>query len=84
MPNLCWSTSDKNPNVAAYENIDFTVTWNKDVTGVMNYSAKSFKNHNAVENILCDISRTADTNMVSGTTYTEAGRALKTVAGFSR
>jgi hypothetical protein len=37
MPSKCWQTSESNPNVADYVTVDYTVTWNADMTDILNY-----------------------------------------------
>ena len=51
--------------------MDFEVVWNPDVYGKMNYHGSDFSSTTATENILCDISRTASTNMNAWSDYKE-------------
>jgi len=86
MPQMCWQTSTGNPNVASYQIVDFSVTWNKDMTGVVNYPASSWSTQDDTTNILCDISRTNEANLPADINYSENGSSIgmQTVAGFGR
>lgn len=42
MPNKCWESSSANPNVGDYVTVDFSTTWNPDMTGIENYTAEDF------------------------------------------
>jgi hypothetical protein len=86
MPNVCWETNTRNPNVANYVTVDFKVDWNPDMTNIVNYPASSFASSSDVDNVLCDISRTDDSNMPSTTTYKEydSSTSLRTWGGVSR
>jgi hypothetical protein len=68
MPNHCWQSSTSNPNVGDYTTVDFTTTWNPDMTGILNYSEADFDTQDETESVLCDISRTNDANMNAATT----------------
>jgi len=83
---MCWQTNTDNPNVANYNTVDFEVTWNKDMTGVENYPQSEFMSGSDVDNVLCDISRTDDSNMHNSITYDEknASTSLRTWSGFGR
>lgn len=72
--------------MADYVNVDFTVTWNKDMTGATTYPASSFTDGSAVDTILCDIQRTKKSNIPSGINYQENGssESMETWSGFGR
>jgi len=86
MPNVCWETNTRNPNVANYVTVDFKVDWNPDMTNIVNYPASSFASSSDVDNVLCDISRTDDSNMPSTTTYKDydSSTSLRTWGGVRR
>merc|ERR1712147_565279 len=86
MPNMCWQTNTKNPNVADYNKVDFEVTWNMDVKGKMNYNGSDFKSGSDVDNILCDIQRTKESNMQAGISFDRKSGAVSTNtwSGFGR
>lgn len=68
MPNKCWESSASNPNVADYVTVDWTTTWNPNMTGIENYVATDFDTQDETESVLCDITRTANANMNAVTT----------------
>jgi hypothetical protein len=86
MPNVCWETNTSNPNVANYVTVDFKVDWNPDMTGIVNYPESMFATADDVDSVMCDIGRTADSNMDSSITYDEmsASTGLTTWSGVSR
>jgi hypothetical protein len=86
MPNKCWQSSVANPNVGDYVTVDFTTTWNPDMTGILNYSEADFDTQDETESVLCDISRTANSNMNDVTTIVEDDECtgITTWAGFGR
>jgi len=72
LPDHCWRTSFI-PTVAQYKNDDFTVTWNANVAGFLNYSEADFSSTGDTESILCDIQRTSDSNMPPQIDYVDNG-----------
>jgi hypothetical protein len=70
IPNHCWRTTFIK-NVTLYQTFDFTVTWNANVTGILNYSATQFSSATNTDTILCDILRTDASNMPSVVSYKE-------------
>lgn len=86
MPNICWQTNTSNPNVAGYVTVDFEVTWNAAMTGILNYDADDFDTSDDVDFILCDIQRTDESNMHISVSYTEdsSSTSMTTWAGFGR
>lgn len=55
MPNVCWQTNTLNPNVAKYVTVDFKVTWNADMTDIINYDSTYFDSSSDTESTLCDL-----------------------------
>lgn len=86
MPNKCWQTSTSNPNVGDYLTIDWTVTWNADMTDIMNYSSSDFSSSDDSDTILCDITRTDESNMNDAIDFAadDSCTSVTTWAGFSR
>jgi hypothetical protein len=80
MPNHCFKATNANATVI---NSDFTVKFNKDVSNVTNYDETDVETQEKVSELMCDLQRTASTNMPSGTNYSEAssGRLLKHING---
>ena len=70
LPNHCW-TSTFLQNVVQYQTFDFEVIWNMNVYGTLNYSTTDFDSQSSTENILCDLQRTASSNMLTTLNYTE-------------
>ena len=68
MPNHC--VNAKNENAQA-SNIDYSVIFNRDVNGMTNYSESDLDSSAKTEELLCDLQRTAATNMMDGSGYTE-------------
>lgn len=62
LPNHCWRTSQIQ-NVIEYREFDYEVNWNHNVQNVLNQPASLFTGSTATETILCDISRTQESNM---------------------
>lgn len=54
--------------MAEYQYADFTVTWNKDMTGAPAYTAADFDTEAEVTEVLCDITRTEASSLQSGVT----------------
>ena len=54
LPDHCWRTSFIR-NVPSYTNKDFTVTWNADVRGVLNYTEMDISRVSDVDVLLCDL-----------------------------
>ena len=71
MPNHCFQAINENPRTTAI--VDFEVVWNEDVSGVVNYQDTDADSETKVSEILCDIQRTNDSNMMSSTGYVERG-----------
>lgn len=86
MPNTCWETNTSNPNVADYVTVDFRVTWNADMTDIINYDSDSFSSADDIDTILCDIGRTTSSNIHSSISYTEtsASTSMTTWDGMSK
>jgi hypothetical protein len=86
MPNSCWQTNPNSPNVPDYVNVDFRVTWNADMTRVLNYLDADFATPADVDTVLCDIQRTSSANMHSSITYVEVDNStsLEHWSGFTR
>jgi hypothetical protein len=63
--------------------IDYTVTWNADMSSATHYTASDFDTEVKITEIICDIQRTAATNLPSGITYTAGSGAtnIDTAAG---
>jgi hypothetical protein len=70
MPNHCW-ISTFIENVVVYSGYDFEVVWNADVYRILNYSTDDFNSQSATENIMCDLQRTASSNMLTTLNYNE-------------
>lgn len=86
MPNTCWQTNPNSPNVADYVNVDFRVTWNADMTRVLNYLDSDFATPADVDTVLCDLQRTSSSNMHSSITYVEVDNSISMDhwSGFTR
>jgi len=54
MPNTCWETNTSNSDVADYVKVHFIVTWNADMTDVLNYDADDFASADDIDTVLCD------------------------------
>jgi hypothetical protein len=85
MSTRCYQDSNL-PEIANYVAIDFTVTWNADMTDIMNYSDSDFDSSNNTDTVLCDILRTDEANMYSSITYTldDSSTSTTTMAGLAR
>ena len=68
MPNHC--TNAKNENAQPFD-VDFSVIFNRDVNGLSNYSESDLNSTAKTTELLCDLQRTAESNMLSGTGYSE-------------
>lgn len=68
MPNHCFQATNENP---VPNNTDFQVIFNRDVTGMTNYDSSDIDSEEKTTELLCDIQRTAESNMMSGTGYSE-------------
>jgi len=68
MPNHCFQAINENPTPGTSE---FKVKFNRDVQGQYNYQESDVSTQTQTEELMCDIQRTAETNMMSGTGYTE-------------
>lgn len=67
LPNHCFY--DTTPNTAEAIDNTWTVNWNPDVTGKLNYQASDFDSESKTTEILCDIQRTSSNNMMSESGY---------------
>ena len=76
LPNHCTNAINEN---AEEFNVDYAVIFNRDVNGVMNYSESDLDSAAKTEELLCDIQRTADANMMDANDFTtySAGRRLQ-------
>ena len=72
MPNHCFY-STVNYGVASDD--EWTVTFNADMRGIENYSSDDLGTSAKTDEILCDLQRTANTNMHESITYVENGAA---------
>ena len=52
MPNHCFQATNENPTP---NDTDFEVIFNRDVTGMVNYSEDDFSTSSKTDEILCDI-----------------------------
>ena len=66
-PNHCFMAATSNP-VAS--NSDWTVNFNPDVTGKIQYAATAIDSSAKVTELLCDIQRTASANMIAANGFT--------------
>ena len=55
MPNHCWRSMSIGMTTAVYRELDFSVKWNPDVYGELNYEASQFSSESDTSNILCDL-----------------------------
>ena len=69
MPNHCFQAINENPYTTNVS--DFSVRFNRDVSGMLNYEESDVNSSAKTEELLCDITRTMESNMLSGTGYTE-------------
>lgn len=69
MPNHCFQAINENPQTTGIS--DFSVKFNRDVTGMLNVAEEDVDSQTKTEELLCDIQRTAEANMMDGTGYTE-------------
>ena len=53
LPNHCFS--DKTPNTAQPKELTWTVNWNPDVKGTMNYAESDFDSVEKTTEVLCDL-----------------------------
>lgn len=67
LPNHCFQGGVSN---AAAKNTDWTVNFNPDVTGMIQYAATAIDSSTKVTELLCDIQRTASANMIAMNGYT--------------
>ena len=74
MPNHCFQATNATPTPI---NSDFTVLFNRDVTGQVNYAETSYDTSAEVTELLCDIQRTAEANMLAGSGYSETSWARR-------
>ena len=66
LPNHCMNATVNN----AKEQVqDWTVTWQPDVSNIKNYKDSDFDTSAKTEEILCDIQRTAKSNMNAASAY---------------
>ena len=83
MPTICYQTTNI-PNYPTDQKIDFEVTWNADMTGVMNYAAADVDDYEETHDLLCSITRTADSHMHSSAQFDKIGQtSTDTMAGFA-
>ena len=66
MPNHCFFST---VNTAAEMDVSWSATWNSDVSGIMNYTAEDFNTSAKTDELLCDLQRTASSNMNSASNY---------------
>ena len=50
-------------NISQPQEVDWEVVWNADVTNYMNYSESDFDSSSKTDELLCDLQRTASSNM---------------------
>lgn len=77
MPNHCFQAINENPSPTE---VDFSVLFNRDVTGLTNYSSSDIDTSAKTDELLCDIQRTVSANMLSGTGYSAVDESLLTTA----
>eukprot|EP00352_Strombidinopsis_acuminata_P007143 CAMPEP_0176364566 /NCGR_PEP_ID=MMETSP0126-20121128/19878_1 /TAXON_ID=141414 ORGANISM="Strombidinopsis acuminatum, Strain SPMC142" /NCGR_SAMPLE_ID=MMETSP0126 /ASSEMBLY_ACC=CAM_ASM_000229 /LENGTH=109 /DNA_ID=CAMNT_0017721255 /DNA_START=165 /DNA_END=493 /DNA_ORIENTATION=- len=68
LPNHCYQATNENPSDV---NLDYKVKFNMDVSGRENISADQVDSADATSELLCDLMRTASSNMFSDLDYTE-------------
>lgn len=68
LPNHCHTHKI---NIASAQQIDFTVKYNADVAGVLNYAANDVDSVEKVSELMCDISRTSSTNMLDSSSFAD-------------
>lgn len=68
LPNHCYQATNENPTDF---DLDFKVKFNMDVSGRVNVAADSVDSNEKTSELLCDIQRTAASNMFSDSGYTE-------------
>jgi hypothetical protein len=78
MPDHCFQAINENPEI---KDTEWKVKFNRDVSGMLNYEESDVDTQAEVEELLCDIQRTSDSNMLSGSGYEEVsvnnGRRLQ-------
>lgn len=78
MPNHCFQGGVSNP--IAF-NSDWTVNFNPDVTGILNYDLSAVNSSTLVSSLLCSLQTTASSNMISGNGYVENTSTLRDLQG---
>lgn len=66
-PNHCYHATNANP---VHLNLDFSVKFNMDVSGIENYSAEDINSVDKTTELICDLQRTHKSNMLSEVDYT--------------
>ena len=73
MPNHCINSTVN--NAVASEN-EWEVNFNPDMSSIQNYSTSDFGSSAATDEILCDLQRTAATNMNSASNFVMGSRRM--------
>ena len=66
LPNHCFFST---VNTATEMDVSWSATWNSNVSGTMNYTAEDFNTSAKTDELLCDLQRTASSNMNSASNY---------------